>query len=138
MTNYSALISTVVVYLDKCSKLKLNQYEWRVWEGNYSIRSYVQPIATIIVKRAVDELFTMDPTTFIARAVESSAKIGGNIVCTITFKKNPYTFGIESMTFRSYRQVFLSGNKSWEDFYNERITKELPITNQQIRSEFIK
>lgn len=134
--SYSVIAdSKNVVYLEKCTRARLCQYEWKVWEGHYGIRSYVQAIANITVKKEDTEIFTPETRPFIEKAIEESAKIGGHIICYVSFKKPSYAIGFESITFRAYKQFFLSGNKAWETYFYEKIAKGPPLTVPDLKKE---
>lgn len=117
-----------LVYVNKCSRKILKQYEWKNWEGYYRIEATIQPIATIVIKRESDEKYNNDPAPFVSMAIENSAKIGGNILCYVSLQEAPFGLGFESVTFRAYKQFFLSGNKELENYYVERVAKGLPLT----------
>lgn len=130
---YSAIPSTAnVLYVEKCSKSKLAPYEWGKWEGYYHIRSYVQPVATIIVKRGPTDLFDFD-TPFLEKALQESMKVGGNILCYVELKRSTKALGIESIAYRAYRQMFQAGSKTIIDFYNDISVKSLPLTLKDVQ-----
>lgn len=133
--NYSVLSATNnIVYLNKCNRDKLKPYEWKTWEGHYGVRAYIQPIATIIVKRELNDAYIVETSTFVEKAIQISAKIGGNILCYVDLKKWSQTVSYEAMTFRAYRQFFLSGHKGLETFYNDKMTGGLPLTIQDTQN----
>jgi hypothetical protein len=130
--SYSAVADTSnVVYFSKCTRDNLRPYEWKIWEGHYAIRSYIEPIATITVKRDPDEPFLPNAEPFIRKALGASARIGGNIVCYVALKKSMEGLGFYSVTFRAYRQFFLSGHTGWLQYYNEKLGKGPPLTLPQ-------
>ena len=132
---YSVVPSTRVRYCEQCARDKFAPYGWKTWVGYYSLKAYVQPVADITVVRESSEAFTMDYTPYIQRAVQESARLGGNILCLVTFKKNRYTFGFESVTFRAYKQVFESGNDPLVHFYDDRSVNEGLVTLEDVRRD---
>lgn len=135
-TVYSVLPGTAnILYLDKCSRSKLNAYQWDLWQGNHGVKAYIEPVALITVVREKDEPFTRDMEPFFGKAMEEAVKLGGHLVCYVSLKKAPENLGIHSMTFRAYRQVFLSGVKEWEQFYDEQAVRSLPLTLKDVQTE---
>ena len=125
---YGALTSTAnVQYCEKCTRDVLRAYEWRLWESNYSLRAYVDAIATITVKREKTEVL-YDYSLFIEKATEETVKIGGNLLCNVKLKRARSELGFESVTFRAYKQLFISGNTAWSSAYLDEVQKSLPLT----------
>ncbi len=124
-----------VVYLRQCTRDKLKLYEWTIWEGNFEVEATVQPIATITVKKEKKEALQSDTIPFIMKAIQSSADIGGDIVCQVAIRKAPHELGLENIVFRTYKQFFRSGHPGLVTYYNERIGEGQPLTLGEIRSE---
>ncbi|OGR83997.1 MAG: hypothetical protein A2902_04800 [Elusimicrobia bacterium RIFCSPLOWO2_01_FULL_64_13] len=122
-----------VVYLHECARKKLQSYHWKIWVGNYGLKSFVQPVATITVKREPEEAIQTPTQLYLQKALEASAGIGGNILCFITLNQNPYVPGADSIIFRSYKQIFLSSHDGLVDYYNERVMEGHPLTRDDLK-----
>ena len=126
--NYGAISDTASVkYFPKCAKENFRPYEWKVWKGHYAVRSYVDPIVIITVKREPNEPFLPNAEPFILKALQTAAKTGANMVCYVASKKSMEGLGFESVSFRAYRQFLLSGHAGWLQYYNQKISKEGPL-----------
>ncbi len=131
---YSAIKDTATVrYVDRCTRGKFEAYEWKTWEGYYSARAFIQPIANITVKRDPNEIFGGDTTPFIKKALEETAKAGGNIFCLVQLKKNKQLLEPERIVFRAYKQLFQAGNASWETFFNDISNQGILLTLQDLQ-----
>src|SRR3989344_4838847 len=109
--SYSAFSDTAAVrYYKKCTRENLRPYEWKMWEAHSAIRSYIEAVATLTVEREPDEPFLPNADPFIRKAIDASAKAGGNVVCYVALKESMGKMGFEKVTFRAYRQMFLSGH----------------------------
>lgn len=134
-TAYSAIASSKnLIYLAECSRSKLKQFEWKVWEENWMVRARIQPIATIVVRWDKEDPFLSDAELFIRKAVESSLSIGGHILCMVQLERDRKTLMVKSISFRAYRQLFVSGNQNWESYLNELVSKELPLTLEDFQA----
>ena len=123
-SNYGAFTDTAAVrYYKKCTWENLRPYDWKIWEGHYAIRSYIEAVATITVEREPEEPFLPNADPFIRKAVIASAKAGGNVVCYVSLKESMGKLGFEKVTFRAYRQMFISGHSGWVDFFQNEIAK---------------
>ena len=126
--SYGTFPDTATVrYYKKCTRENLRPYEWKIWEGHYAIRSYIEAVATIDVTREPDEPFLPNADPFIRKAMAASAQAGGNLVCYVALKESIGKLGFEKVTFRAYRQMFISGHTGWVDFFQTEITKRPPI-----------
>lgn len=131
---YDAVASTSnVLYLKKCARKALKQFNWKIWAGDFGVKAFIQPVATIIVKKDDLEYYGVSINLFIEKAIETSASIGGNIVCYMsnTYKKGKDTVGPAVIKFRAYRQIFLSGHDGLVTFYNERMNEGFPLTEAE-------
>ena len=125
---YGAIADTgSIKYFAKCTRNNLRPYDWKVWKGHYAVRSYVDAIAVITVKREPNEPFLPKDDPFILKAEQATAKAGGNMVCLVSLKKSVENLGIETMVFRAYKQLLISGHSGWIQYYNEKINKEGPL-----------
>src|SRR5437868_6512437 len=68
-TSYNMIKDTAAVkYVDRCTRDKFHPYEWTTWEGYYSARAYIMPLAVITVRRGKNELFKGDMGPYIDKA----------------------------------------------------------------------
>ena len=125
---YSAISDTAAVkYFSKCSRDNLKLFEWKKYlDHGYAIRSYLQPIAILTVKREPVELLP-NPQPLILRAIKESAKMGGNLICFVSLKRNMDGLGLDSITFRIYKQFLISQHTGWLQYYSEKMGKEGPL-----------
>ncbi|OGR85538.1 MAG: hypothetical protein A2901_03340 [Elusimicrobia bacterium RIFCSPLOWO2_01_FULL_54_10] len=131
---YTAYEDTQAVkYVDRCMRGQLKAYEWKTWEGYYSARAYMMPLAVVTVRREENELFGGDISPFIDKAQAEAAKIGANIFCYVRIKKNQDLQETETMIFRAYKQLFQAGNSSWEAFFKDIMNKGVLLTLQDLQ-----
>lgn len=117
---YEAIVdSSTVMYMDQCMRKKFKPYEWKAWQGYYSVKAYIQPIATIRVRREDNDPIMDDMTPFIERAIKESIALGGNMVCRIKLIRSKKELGVDTMIFRSYRQFFSGSYKELEVYYEK-------------------
>ena len=133
-TSYLALADTESVkYLDHCTRGKFEPYEWKTWEGYYSARAYVMPIAIITVKRDKAEMFGGDVLPFINRAKVETKGIGGNLLCFVQVKKNKQILEPDVIVFRAYKQLYQAGNEGWEAFFKDIMDQGVLLTLQDLQ-----
>lgn len=106
-----------VIMLERCARKSFAPYQWKAWQGYYSVKAHVEPIATIVVTREPTDPIMDDMTPFIEKALAECMKQGGNFLCHIKLKRSKQELGVESMTFRAWRQFFLGSYKELEDYY---------------------
>lgn len=132
--SYGVIIDTAnVVFCEKCERSKLEPYEWKTWEGYYSIRAFMQAIADIKVQREPADAVLSDATPFIDLAVAEAMKMGGSVVCYVKIKRNKQMLGFDSITFRVFRQFFQAGNANLAAFFDERSNKGILMTLGDVR-----
>ncbi len=118
--SYEAVKDTAsVIMMERCVRRNFAPYQWKAYQGFYSVKAHVEPIATIVVKREVTDPIMDDMTPFIDRALAESMKLGGNFLCHIRLKRSKHELGVESMTFRAWRQFFLGSYKELEVYYQK-------------------
>ena len=131
---YSALPDTdSVKYVDHCTRGKFDPYEWKTWEGYYSVRAFIQPIAVVTIKREPNEFFGGNLDPYIRRAEGEAAKLGCNMLCFVRIKKNKELLEPDAMIFRAYKQLFQAGNDAWTAFFGEIMTKGILLTLEDIQ-----
>ncbi len=132
---YAAIKDTETVkYMERCERKKFDMYEWKTWEGYYSARAYILPIAYVTVRREPEEIFGGDQTPFIKRAQAECGKIGSNLYCLVRVKKNPQILEPDAMIFLAHKQIFQSGNSTWEAFFGDIMTKGILLTLYDIQA----
>ena len=131
---YTALADTETVkYVDKCERAKFDPYEWKMWEGYYSARAFIQPIAVIKVRRGPNEFLRGNLDPFIKRAQGETAKLGANLFGYVKIKKNVQILEPDVMIFRAYKQLFQSGNAAWEAFFTDILAQGILLTLEDIQ-----
>ncbi len=125
---YEAVADTAsVIMLERCERKNFTAYQWKAWQGYYSVKAHVEPIATITIRREATDPIMDDMTPFIERALSECMKQGGNFLCHIRLKRSKQELGIESMTFRAWKQFFLGSYKELEDYY-KNLNDGKPVT----------
>jgi len=120
-----------VIYMNKCSRKKLKPFEWKKWEGFSSVETFVQAVGNITVQKK-RKVSIIASRSFVDKAIETSAEMGGNLLCFVNIKKVPDVPGIDTVIFRSYKQIFKFGNASLETYYKENLLGGLPLTLQNV------
>jgi hypothetical protein len=133
-TSYTAIKDTESIkYVERCTREKFALYEWKTWEGYYSARAYIMPLAIITVRRESDEMFGGDLTPFIKKAQSEAGKIGANIFCYVRIKNNKQLIEPDLVIFRAYKQLFQAGNASWEAFFKDLMEQGFLLTLEDIQ-----
>ncbi len=125
---YEAVTDTAsVIVTERCERKLFAPYQWKAWQGFYSVKAHVEPIATIVVRREATDPIMDDMTPFIEKALAEAMKQGGHFLCKIRMKRSKQELGVESMTFRAWRQFFLGSYKELEDYY-KNLNGGKPVT----------
>ena len=133
-TSYSLIQDTAAVkYVDRCTRGKFAPYEWTTWEGYYSARAYIMPLAVITVRRGKNEMFGGDLTPYINMAQQEARNMGANLFCFIQMKKNKQILEPDAVIFRAYKQLFQAGNAGWEAFFNDLMNQGVLLTLQDLQ-----
>src|SRR3989344_5993128 len=133
-TSYTLIQDTAAVkYVDRCTRGKFAPYEWKTWEGYYSARAYIMPLAVITVRRGKNEVFGGDLTPYINRAQLEARNMGANLFCYVRMKKNAQLLEPNAVIFRAYKQLFQAGNAGWEAFFNDLMNQGVLLTLQDLQ-----
>ena len=133
-SKYAAIKDTdAVQYVDRCARGKFDAYEWKTWEGYYSARAFVEPIAVITIKRGPHEFLGGNLDPYIKLAQGETGRIGGNLVCYVQIRKNKRLLEPDAMIFRAYKQLFQSGNSAWEAYFGEIMSKGILLTLDDLK-----